>query len=57
VRQVDDDDYREAEVRAYQSAGLGCLLAGVALLVAAGAVVWVVVWYFKQLIPLGGQFG
>jgi hypothetical protein len=57
VRQVDDDDYREAEVRAYQSAGLGCLLAGVALLVAAGAVVWVVVWYFKQLIPLGGPFG
>jgi hypothetical protein len=56
VRQV-DDDYREAEAKAYQSAGLGCLLAAVALLIAAGAAVWVVVWYFNLLIPLGGPFG
>jgi hypothetical protein len=57
VRQA-DDDYLEAEVRAYQSMGIGCLLVGVALLIAVGAAVWVVVWYFKQLIPipLGGPF-
>jgi hypothetical protein len=56
VRQV-DDDYREAEVKAYQSAGLGCLLAAVALLVAVGAVMWLVVWYFNQMIRLGVPFG
>jgi hypothetical protein len=51
-----DDDYREAEVRAYRSMGIGCLLVGVALLIAVGAAVWIVIWYFKTLIPLG-QFG
>jgi hypothetical protein len=48
-----DDDYREAEVRAYQSMGIGCLLVGVALLIAVGAAVWIVIWYFNTLIPLG----
>jgi hypothetical protein len=45
-----DDDYREAEVRAYQSMGIGCLLVGVALLIAAGAAAWIVIWYFNTLI-------
>ena len=49
MRQV-DDDYREAEVKAYQSAGLGCLLAAVAFLIAVGAAMWAVVWYLIQLI-------
>jgi hypothetical protein len=52
-----DNNYREAEVSAYQSMGIGCLLVAVALLIAGGAAVWVVVWYFKTLIPLGGAFG
>jgi hypothetical protein len=47
-----DDDYREAEVRAYQSMGVGCLLVAVALLIAVGVTVWCVIWYFK-MIPLG----
>ena len=52
-----DVDYREAEVKAYQSMGVGCLLVAVALLITAGVAVWVVVWYFDLLIPLGGPFG
>jgi hypothetical protein len=50
VRQT-DDDYREAEVKAYQSMGIGCLLVAVALLIAVGVAVWVVVWYFDKLGP------
>jgi hypothetical protein len=49
VRQA-DDDYREAEVRAYQSIGIGCLLVAVALIIAAGAALWIVIWYFNTLI-------
>jgi hypothetical protein len=52
-----DNDYREAKVSAYQSIGIGCLLVAVALLIAGGAAVWVVVWSFKTLIPLDGAFG
>jgi len=48
VRQV-DDEYREAEVRAYQSMGIGCLLVAVALIIAAGTAVWIVIWYFNTL--------
>jgi hypothetical protein len=47
-----DDDYREAEVRAYQSMGIGCLLLAVAVLIAAGAAVWIVIWYFNTQISL-----
>jgi hypothetical protein len=50
VRQT-DDDCREAEVKAYQSMGIGCLLVAVALLIAVGVAVWVVVWYFDKLGP------
>jgi hypothetical protein len=46
-----DDDYREAEVRAYQSMGIGCLLVAVSLLIAVGVAVWVVIWYFDKLGP------
>jgi hypothetical protein len=35
---------------AYRSAGLGCLLAAVAFLIAVGAAMWAVVWYLIQLI-------
>lgn len=45
-----DDDYREAEVRAYQWMGIGCLLLAVALLIAAAAAVWIVIWYFNTMI-------
>ena len=47
-----DDDYREAEAKAYQSMGIGCLLIAVALLIAAGVAVWVVIRLF-QTIPFG----
>ena len=56
MRQV-DDDYREAELKAYQSAGVGCVLAAVALLIAVGAAMWLVVWYFRELVSLSGSFG
>jgi hypothetical protein len=49
VRPV-DDDYREAEVKTYQWAWLGCLFAAVAFLIAVGAAMWAVVWYLIQLI-------
>jgi hypothetical protein len=52
-----DNDYREAEVSAYQSMRIGCLLVMVALLIAGGAAVWVILWYFKTLILLGGLIG
>jgi hypothetical protein len=51
VRQT-DDDYREAEAKAYQSMGIGCLFMAVALLIAAGMAVWVVIRLFESL-PFG----
>jgi hypothetical protein len=50
VRQA-DDDYREAEVRAYQSMGIGCLLVAVSVLIAVGVAAWFVIWYFNELGP------
>jgi hypothetical protein len=47
------DDYRQAQVRAYQSMGIGCLLVAVALVFAIGAAMWVVVWYFTALMSFG----
>jgi archaellin len=48
VRQT-DDDYRDAEVRAYQSMGIGCLLVAIALIITAGVAVWIVIWYVNTL--------
>ena len=47
-----DDDYREAEANAYQSMGIGFLLMAVALLIAAGVAMWVVIRLFQTL-PFG----
>jgi hypothetical protein len=52
-----DEDYREAEAKAYQSMGIGCLLVAVALLIAVGAALWLVFWYFDLLIRAGRPFG
>ena len=54
MKQV-DDDYRDAEVRAYQSMGVGCLLVAAALTIAIGVALWFVIWYFNT-IPFG-SFG
>ena len=29
--------------------GIGCLLVAVALIIAAGTAVWIVIWYFNML--------
>jgi hypothetical protein len=56
VRQP-DDDYREAEVRAYQSMGIGCLLVAMSVLIAAGVAAWIVIWYFDTIAIPFGPFG
>lgn len=53
MRQVDDDN-REAELEASESAGVGCLLVAIAILVAIGGAMWLLAWYFKTMISFGG---
>jgi hypothetical protein len=43
--------------QAYHSAGLGYVLAAVALLIAVGAAMWLVLWYFNLMIRFGAPFG
>jgi hypothetical protein len=46
---VADEEYREAEARAYRSMGVGCVAVALAILVAGGALVWVILWWFSAV--------